>query len=274
MIANTKTTGREHAYSFCYDEKTGKLYPYGECSGDKCSIQPKYCPAFKEQAHIGVNHSHPSETSPGLSIADVSVGFAARSDFDCSYSMSAHEGRCITYKDKLTPREKKDLTIALALEKADEEFAGLSNDEQNRLNIAYGNIHKLVGNKYCSYTLTERTKNIPITGGKDAGLWPNPVEKETRQKKVKTKRKRRQKNAFAGTSAAKKVNCVYSVARNNIVFCLAMAFQGNKGQMCPFAEENTGNKCPYGKPVPPREFLKNMNGNLVNAPARKKKGRK
>jgi len=160
MIASTKKTKLEHAYSICMP-KDGIDFIIGECSGTKCSVSPVYCP---DEIPRSFNHTHPG---PGqnlnhFSIADMASGLAVKSPFDCLYSINDKRGLCITYRQDLSEDEKQKVQECRAVErqiKKRKTEAGWK-----KLDKCYQQIPQIVGQSFCEYGLKQRAKKIDYKG--------------------------------------------------------------------------------------------------------------
>lgn len=170
MIAKTRKTGNEHAYSICISPRgeSGALprlkdsaYIMGECSGKRCSVHPVPCPKDSVRS---VNHTHPGpkKGADDFSIADFYSGIAVDAPFDCLYSTADHHGKCVVYKPFLT---KDDLDFLQGCRKVERNARQKVPGEWSELlKKCYKQIPDLVGESECEYSLKTRTKWTKKTG--------------------------------------------------------------------------------------------------------------
>lgn len=154
MIAKTRGTGNEHAYSICISPR-GSAYIMGECSGKRCSVHPVPCPKDSVRA---LNHTHPGpkERVDNFSIADFYSGIAVDAPFDCLYSTADHRGKCVVYKPFLSPDDMDFLQDCRKVERnARRKVPGLWSE---LLEKCYEKIPDLVGESECEYSLKTRAK--------------------------------------------------------------------------------------------------------------------
>ena len=153
MIAKTRQTQKEHAYSICISPQ-GSAYIMGECSGKKCSIHPVPCPKDSVRA---VNHTHPlrGKKANDFSIADFYSGIAVNSPFDCLYATTNAKGKCVVYKPFLTEYE---LDFLQACHEIERNARKDPREWEKGLDECYKNIHRLVGKRVCTYSLKKKAK--------------------------------------------------------------------------------------------------------------------
>lgn len=155
MIANTKKTGLEHAYSICMPEDDIDFI-VGECAGTKCSVTPVRCPAGIPRSY---NHTHPGGRNyDAFSIGDIASGLVVKSPFDCLYSTGDRRGLCISYRHDLTDAEKLKVKGCRIAER---QYAKRSTDKNWKpLEKCYREIPKIVAQSFCEYGLKARAKRV------------------------------------------------------------------------------------------------------------------
>lgn len=153
MIAKTRGTGNEHAYSICISPQ-GSAYVMGECSGKRCSVHPVRCPKDSVRA---VNHTHPmrGKKANDFSIADFYSGVAVNAPFDCLYSTANAKGKCVVYKPFLTEYE---LDFLQACHEIERNARKDPREWETGLDECYKKIHRLVGKRVCTYSLKKGAK--------------------------------------------------------------------------------------------------------------------
>lgn len=152
MIAKTRGTGNEQAYSICISPQ-GRAYIMGECSGKRCALHPVPCPKDSVRA---LNHTHPgpNEGVDDFSIADFYSGIAVDAPFDCLYSTADAKGKCVVYKPFLTP---DDLAFLHGC-RVEERHVRRGGQWSKLLTKCYETIPDLVSERVCEYSLKARAK--------------------------------------------------------------------------------------------------------------------